>query len=280
MSQFINHNGTIVLADQPVLTINNRSFAYGDGLFETIRITNGRSQFVKEHLQRLSIGAEILKMQIPASLTASFIENIISELAQKNNLIHDGRARFSIYRNTGGYYAPADNSISYALEVTPIEEQGYVLNSKGYTIDLYTGFKKPQNTLSSIKSANSAIYVLAGIFKDQQQLDECLIQNEKSHIIETISSNLFAVKNGVLYTSPVSDGCMDGIMRKKIIEIAQASRIAVYEITMMQHVLLGADELFLTNAINGIRWVVAYKQKRYFNNTSKRFIEKLNQWVI
>ena len=120
---------------------------------------------------------------------------------------------------------------------------------------------------------------MAGIFKNQKQLDDCILLNDQSHIIESINSNIFAVKNGVLYTPPIIDGCVDGVMRKKIIEIAQANRIAVYEISVMQNVLLGADELFLTNAIHGIRWVVAYKQKRYFNNTSKRLIEKLNELV-
>jgi branched-chain amino acid aminotransferase len=280
MPDFINHNGNIVSSDQLVITVNNRSFRYGDGLFETIRMANGKPLFVQEHLERLTNGARVLKMQLSENFTASFIQNIISELAQKNNIKTDGRVRLSVYRNHGGYYAPTDNTVSYVLEVYPLEDQGYVLNSKGYTIDLFTEFKKPQSALSSIKSANSAIYVLAGIYKNQNQLDECLLQNDKNHIIETISSNLFAVKNGVLYTSPVSDGCVEGVMRRKIIEIAQANRIAAYEITIMQHVLLGADELFLTNVINGIRWVVAYKQKRYFNNTSKKLIEKLNQGIL
>lgn len=280
MSNFINHNGNIVSSDQPVITVNNRSFRYGDGLFETMRIANSKPLFVKDHLQRLAKGAEVFKMQLSEKFTPPFIESIISELAQKNNVTINGRVRLSIYRNHGGYYAPTDNTVSYVLEVYPLEDQGYVLNSKGFTIDMFTEFKKPHSALSSIKSANSAIYVLAGIYKNQNQLDECLLQNDKGHIIETISSNLFAVKNGVLYTSPASDGCVDGVMRRKIIEIAQANRIAVYEITIMQHVLLGADELFLTNVINGIRWVVAYKQKRYFNNTSKKLIEKLNQSIL
>ncbi len=74
-------------------------------------------------------------------------------------------------------------------------------------------------------------------------------------------------------------GIREDVMRKKIIEIAQANKIAVYEISVMQNVLLGADELFLTNTINGIRWVVAYKQKRYFNDTSQKLTQKLNELV-
>ncbi len=280
MGKYINNNGILALADQPVLSILNRSFRYGDGLFETIRIANGKPRFVDEHLQRLRKGAEVMKMQVSGKLDSAFLEGIIHELAEKNNVLKDGRVRFSVYRNNGGTYTPEDNEVSFALEVDAIDEENYVLNTKGLTVDLFTQFKKQQNALSSIKSANSAIYVLAGINKTENKLDECLLLNDKHHIIEGISSNLFAVKNGVLYTPPVADGCVDGVMRRKIIEIAQENRIAVYEISVMQNVLLGADELFLTNTISGIRWVVAYKQKRYFKNTSKKLIEKLNETLV
>lgn len=279
MENYINHNGNFILSGAPVVSANNRSFRYGDALFETIRLTNYNPQFLKEHLQRLTSGMEVLKMEKNPDLNTLFIEHAILELAQKNNVTSDGRVRLTVYRNEGGLYAPSDNSVSYVLEVYPLEEKGYILNQKGYTVDLYTEFKKAQNALSSIKSANSAIYVMAGINKIKQNLDECLLLNDKHHIIEAISSNIFAVKNGVLYTPPVSDGCVDGVMRKKIIEIAQANKIAVYEISVMQNVLLGADELFLTNTISGIRWVVAYKQKRYFNDTSQKLTQKLNELV-
>jgi len=279
MQIYLNHNGNFILADSPVITANNRSFRYGDALFETIRITNYNPQFLKEHLIRLHAGMDILKMEMNPLLNSTYLEHAILELAQKNNITSDGRARLTVYRNEGGLYAPSDNKVSFLIEVDSLDEIGYTLNSKGYTVDLFTEFKKAQNNLSSIKYANSAIYVMAGIHKVQQQLDECLLLNDKHHIIEGISSNIFAVKNGVLYTPPVADGCVNGVMRKKIIEIAQANKIAVYEISVMQNVLLGADELFLTNTINGIRWVVAYKQKRYFNDTSKKLTEKLNELI-
>ncbi len=277
MQQFINNNGTLISADEPVVKASNRSFRYGDALFESIRITNFNPQFLTEHLARLYNGMKVLKMETNPLFSETFFEHAILELAQKNSITSDGRVRLVVYRNEGGYYAPDTNSVSYLIEATTMEDVGYVLNQKGYTVDLFNDFKKQQNALSSIKSANSLVYVLAGIAKHQLQLDDCIILNDQSHIIETISSNIFAVKNGVLYTPPVSDGCVDGVMRKKIIEIAAVNKIAVYEISVMQNVLLGADELFLTNSINGIRWVVAYKQKRYFNNTSKKLIEKLNQ---
>jgi branched-chain amino acid aminotransferase len=279
MGQFINNNGVISEASNAAIMINNRSFRYGDALFESIRIANHRPQFLKEHLKRLLTGMQVLKMQPHPLLHESFLEAAIMELALKNNIGAGGRVRLTVYRNDGGFYTPDNNDVSYFIEVDALEEDNYLLNAKGYTIDLFPEFKKQLNVLSNIKSANSILYVLASVNRKQLGLDECLLLNDKYCIIEAISSNIFAVKNGVLYTPPVGDGCVDGVMRKKIIEIAQANRIAVYEISIMQNVLLGADELFLTNAIHGIRWIVAYKQKRYFNNTSKKLIDKLNEVI-
>lgn len=278
MGQFINNNG-VISEDMAVLKLSNRSFRYGDSLFESIRIANHRPQFLKEHLKRLHTGMQVLKMQPNPLLHESFLEAAILELAQKNDIGAGGRVRLTVYRNDGGLYTPDSNEVSFFIEIDALEEETYLLNAKGYTIDLFSEFKKQLNVLSTIKSANSILYVLASIHRKQLGLDECLLLNDKHCIIEAISSNVFAVKNGVLYTPPVGDGCVDGVMRKKIIEIAQANRIAVYEISIMQNVLLGADELFLTNAIYGIRWIVAYKQKRYFNNTSKRLIDKLNEVI-
>ncbi len=280
MPGFINHNGNFMPADQPVLNVNNRGFRYGDALFETIRYSSGKPLFLKEHLQRLLNGMRVLKMKQHPLFSVSFFEDLIKELSVKNNIGTDARVRLTVYRNDGGFYAPSDDNVSYLMEMYPVQEKGYVLNSTGLTVDLFTEFRKTPNSLASIKSANSAIYVLAGVYKNQQQLDECILSNDKSHIIEAISSNIFAVKNGVLYTPPVTDGCVDGVMRKKIIEVAQQNRVAVYEISIMQNVLLGADELFLTNTIKGIQWVAAFKQKRYTNNTSEKLIAKLNEMVV
>jgi branched-subunit amino acid aminotransferase/4-amino-4-deoxychorismate lyase len=279
MEQFIHHNGLISATSSPVISVANRSFRYGDGLFESIRIANHRPQFLKEHLKRLHTGMQVLKMQPHSSLNESFLENAIIELAGKNNIGGGGRVRLTVYRNDGGLYTPDTNEVSYLIEIDPLTNVDYELNSKGYTIDLYSELKKQQQILSNIKSANSILYVMASIYRKQLSLDECLLLNDKHAIIEGISSNIFAVKNGVLYTPPISDGCVDGVMRKKVIQIAEMNRIAVHEISIMQNVLLGADELFLTNAVHGIRWIVAYKQKRYFNKTSKKLIEKLNEFV-
>jgi len=279
MKQHIYHKGEYFLSDEPILYSNNRALRFGDALFETIRLINGKPQMLKDHLTRMTKGLNVLKMQAPLNFEVGYIENIITELSKKNNLLKDSRVRFTVYRKEGEHYTPDSNATDYLIETTPLEDMGYVLNAKGLTIDLFSDFKKSKNTLSSIKSANSLLFVLAGIYKKENNLDDCIILNDSMQIVEAISSNIFAVKNGVLYTPPIADGCVEGVMRKRIIEIAQTNKIAVYENSIMQNVLLGSDELFLTNSINGIKWVVAYKQKRYFNTTSKKIIELLNKSI-
>jgi len=97
--------------------------------------------------------------------------------------------------------------------------------------------------------------------------------------VETISSNIFLYKNHNLYTPSIDEGCMEGVMRKQIIKIAKEMNINVFEGIINGSMLLQADEMFLTNAISGIKWVVSYRQKRYFNKATKEILERLNQLV-
>jgi branched-subunit amino acid aminotransferase/4-amino-4-deoxychorismate lyase len=276
---FLNYNGKLVSAEEPLLKVDNRGFRFGDDVFETIRVMNGKPLFLNDHILRLLKGIGLLKMDISALYTTDFFLQQINELVKANNVTAGGRVRLTVFRNGEGFYTPRENTTSYIIEAYSITENNYVLNQKGFNIDIYSEVKKQQNSLSSIKSGNGLLYVMAGVHKVKQQLDDCVVMNAKGDVIESINSNIFAVKNGVLYTPPVTEGCVDGVMRKRLIEVAFKNRIAVYEINLAQSVLLSADELFLTNVISGLSWVGAYKNKRYFNNTSKLLTDKLNEYV-
>ena len=144
-------------------------------------------------------------------------------------------------------------------------------------VDIYPEMNKSVNILSKYKSINSLLPVMAANFAKKNQLQECFILNAKGKIIETISSNVFIVSNGVLYTPPLEDGCIGGIMRMNVINTAIENGITVYENTLSPQNLLAADEIFLTNAIQGIQWVGGYKSKRYFNKISKKILELINK---
>lgn len=276
---YLNLNGKILAANEPVLLSVNRAFRYGDALFETIRIAKGRILFLNEHLKRISNGMRFLKMENRQEFSVRLIGQQMVELASKNNIKTDGRLRLTIFRNYDGLYTPEVNSVSYLIEAEKIKEQGFILNQKGYSIDIFTEVKKSQNKLSNIKSANALIYVLAGIHKKENQLDDCIILNEPGNIAEAISSNVFVVKDGIIFTPPLNESCVDGIMRQQIIRLAKANDLIVYETPIPPDFLYEADELFLTNAIQGIRWVGAFNIRRYYNNTSKVLTEILNKSI-
>lgn len=259
----------------------NRGYLYGDGLFESIRIINGRPINLKNHITRLLEGAKHLKMRVPSFYSIEFFEKHILELAQKSDIKYGGRCRLSLDRISGGTYAPESNEVEYFIEVYSLENNFYTLNQKGLEIDLYMDLKKPKNFLSGYKTKNGLIYVLASIAAKEKGVDDFLLHNENGGIIEATSANVFVVSNGVLYTPGLEEGCLAGTMRMQVINLALENGIKVYECNLMPQNLLVADEIFLTNAIKGVVWVSGYRTKRYVNAISKRFIDLLNaKWEL
>lgn len=273
----INFNGDILPEGNPVLKVSNRGFRYGDGLFETIRVMDGRVFFLSRHIQRLIEGMKFLKMNIPQSFNEVYFDQEIFKVFKKNNLKESARIRVSVFRDSGGFYSPESNEVSFVIEATPLESNYYEINRKGLNIDVFEEQKKSLNKISTVKTSSALPLVLAGIFRKEKNLDECIILNEMGSISEAISSNIFIVYNGVFYTPSLNQGCIPGIMRQFLIELLRKGGTEVQECPLSPSALLRADEIFLTNVINGIQWVSAYKQKRYFSNVSKSLVEKLNQ---
>ncbi len=272
-------NGEERSSGEPLFNSHNRSFRYGDGLFESMRLVNGSLSFSQRHMSRLMAGVTLLQMRLPDSFVSVSLEEWCRRLAERNNITGGARVRLSVFRNDGGYYHPITNEASWLLEMWPFDYNEYALNDKGLTVELYQDIRKPINKLSSLKTANSQLYVLAALYAKKMNVDDAILINHNGNVIEATGSSLFAVKNGVLYTSPISEGCVAGVMRAVIMEIAQENRIAVYEVPLPLSIMLNSDEVFLTNAVRGIQWVSSYKTKRYFNNTAKKFAEFLNRRV-
>lgn len=277
VNSFILFNGEYHFKDEFGLSYKNRAFCYGDALFETMHANGTDIQFINDHLTRLIFGMKVLKMEVPTVIESGFIEKEIIKLLHKNKLYQGVRIRLSVFRNEGGKYTPADNNISYLVETDYLENDYYQLNNKGFIIDIYPEIKKPINQFSNLKTSNSLLYVMAGLYAKEKKLDDCLLLNEKGNIIEGISSNIFLIKGSTLSTPSLKEGPVAGIMRKQILKLADNVGFNINnESSITQSQLLNADEVFLTNSINGIRWVSAYKEKRYFNSNVKKITDQLN----
>jgi aminodeoxychorismate lyase len=277
--KFLFHNDELLNVENLKIDFDNRAFRYGDGLFETIRIIDGKPFLLSKHLERLQNDMAVLKMDYEPALNFENITEKIKCLIDKNNITQGGRLRLCVYRKNGGYYTPISNSIGLLLEADSCSENYFELNKKGLDIDVYSDIKKPLNKLSEIKSNNSLIYILASIYKKQQQLDDCILINEENNVSESTNSNVFVVSENKIYTPALDQACLAGTMRKLIIKLARESNYKIYECNLKIEDLLNADELFLTNSIKGIQWVSGFRKKRYYKNVSSSLILKLNEFA-
>lgn len=272
----INFNGQIVPADSKLLSVANRAFKYGDGLFESMRLLKGKLKFAELHADRLQRGMKALKIDGYSQMDVYFLRDITEQLALRNKAKH-GRLRLTVYRDAGGFYAPTTNAMGYCLEFVPADEPRYFLNDKGLIVDIYTELPKACNFLSNIKTCNSLTYVMAGLYKTQNNLDEVFLLNQNGFLCEASSANVFVYYQNHLYTPALSEGCVEGVMRQVVIDLAKTVNIQVIEAQINPDILYEADEVFITNASRGIQCVMGYGVRRYFNKVSKVLMEELNK---
>lgn len=274
--EYILHNDVFIAADQGILTAKNRGFRYGDGLFESMRMSGGKLNFADLHADRLQAGMNALKMEGGILFDEYFLKQKTAELVKKNKLRENARFRLSVFRDGDGLYTPDSNKCGYVLEATAMESPNYELNKKGLIINVFDEITKPVSKLSNYKTSNSLLFVMAGLYKQQHRLDEAFILNQHGFLCESISSNVFVVYDKQIYTPALSEGCIAGVMRNVVMRTAKMHAIPVIEAQINPEVLKEADEVFITNASSGIRWVMGYSRKRYFNEVTKSLSALLN----
>lgn len=277
MDRFINLNGDLLKESQCGLSIQNRAFKYGDSLFETIRIINGKSLFLEDHFSRLSRGMKELKYDVPVYWNQAYFKKEIAKLVEKNEVIRGGRIRFTVFRKGEGFYTPKSNDFAFTIEAYDGEDNEFTINEKGIKLGIYSEIPIYPTKLTPFKTSNCLPFILAGLWSKKSDFDDVLLLNDKGNIVEAISSNVFVLIDGILYTPALKDGPTSGIMRKKVIQLLKRSGMAVIETSISPNVLEDADEVFLTNAISGLKWVGSYKKMRYFHKQAEKIIAALNQ---
>lgn len=275
----INFNGVIGDQDSNLLT-QNRAFLYGDGVFETVKIVNSKILFVEDHYFRLMASMRVVRMEIPMYFTLEYFEQQILTLAKRNSVSNSARARITVYRNEGGYYLPKTNQVSYLIHVSRCDNTLYSYNMLDYEVDLFKDFYVSKQLLSSIKTTNRILNTTASIYAHENGLNNCLLLNDTKNVVEAIQGNLFMVVGSKLITPPVSEGCLNGVMRKQIIEFAKKIQgLEVVEQVISPFELQKADELFITNVIIGIQPVTKYRKKEFTLVYSELLLQKLNESI-
>lgn len=271
----VNLNGNIV-EDHLKISINNRAFKYGDGLFETIKVLNGKVIFVEDHYFRLMASMRMLRMHISMGLTLEFFENEILKTVTANKLI-DARVRLSVYRKDGGLYLPKNNTAGFLIE----SHQLIVSIKEDYEVDLFKDYYVNSGLLSTLKTNNRILNVVASIYADENGYDNCILLNEKKQLVETINANIFLVKDKKIKTPLLSEGCVKGVIRKNIIELIKKEEgLEIMETEISPFELQKADEVFLTNAIVGIQAITKYRKKEFTTEISTYLSDKLAKMSV
>lgn len=273
----INLNGQLINKSETSLE-HNRGFLYGDALFETIKVLDKKVLFAEDHYFRLMASMRILRMEIPANFTLEHLESELLKTVEANSLVN-ARVRLTVYRSGKGKYLPETRNVEYLITVentAPI----YSISEQAFEVELYKDFYISKQLLSTLKTTNRLINISAQIFAEENGYDNCFLINEDKNIIEAINGNIFVVKDNVVASPSISDGCINGIMRKKIIEkIKKIPELQFEERSISPFEIQKADEVFITNVIQGIRPITKYRKKEFGRELADRLLIQLNAQI-
>lgn len=276
---FFIYNGRFFRVGDPVISAGNRSLRYGDGLFETMRMHNGKIINVDFHFERLFSGMEILQIEVPKLFSKEFLLTTVNELLWKNSHREKARIRLMVSRNgSGGIFDSGNNSPDYIIETWPLQEK-IELNENGLFVDVFADAKKSCDQFSNLKSNNYLASVMAGLFAKKNKLNDAILLNVFGRVCESAIANIFIIKDENIYTPSLSEGCVAGIMRRWMLEKFSSKNYIVAERNLSLDDLIEADEFFLTNAIHPVRWVKNFREKVYGNGKATEIFEYVLQHI-
>jgi len=272
----INQNGSLTSEEDFTLSPDNRAFKYGDGIFDTLKFQDGEICFLEDHYFRLMSSMRMLRMRIPMDFTLDYYQEQIRTTLEANNLDHEGRIRVNVFRKDGGLYTPPSNEINFMIQVSVLPK----FNKQLVEIELFKDFPIASGLLSTIKTNNKMVNVLGSIFAKENDYQNCILINEKKEVVEALNSNIFLIKGKEVLTPSLESGCLNGIIRKRLIQMLKKhENFEVHELSISPFDLLKADEVFLTNSIREIQSVDKYRKKKYGNDKTRE-IKQLFDAVI
>ncbi len=273
-------NGEYFYCEDKQLDFTNRAFRFGDAVFESMFVTSKQVPLLHKHFARLEEALRYFEMELPSDFTEQRLAKEIERLCNKNRLFQGARARLTVFRSGGGLYTPTTNKASYLLEVSHFPVQEFTLNAEGWQIDTYNDEVKYPLKSARYKTAQCGLSVKGSIYKQKYGLDEVLFVSPEQKVVEATAYNIFALKGNTLFTPKLASGCVAGVMRSAIFEYAYKLDLWVEEIDFPLELFDEAEEVFLTNAVVGLRWVLAWRDKRYFGLKVKEIAALLNKELV
>jgi branched-chain amino acid aminotransferase len=267
----INYNGTLWPESPALLLEVQRALYYGDALFESMRVSAGKIPLLVWHWERLESGMKALGYVVPDHWSVSFFQKEVMRAVSSPN----ARVRFTVWRSPGGLYYPENNDPMFLVTASPLDNGRFTWLEQGLSIGLCPDYRLPVDVLSGYKTLNAARYVAAARYAHAMGWDDALLLNHFDRICETSNSNVCWFEGDQLCTVPISDGCVTGTFRKLLWVLKNEDADPICEKSVIPGQLKQADELFLTNAVQGIRWVREFEGKVYPCLKTKALFQKV-----
>ena len=251
---------------EAVISADNRSFRFGDGVFETMKMVDENIPLCNYHFERLFSSLQLLKFETPDYFTAAYLSEQIKNLALKNDHTKFSRIRLNVFRGDGGLYDLENNRPNYIIQTWELNEKAAALNEEGLITGIYTKAKKTCDIFSNIKSNSYLPCLMGALWAKENKLNDAVLLNNHNRIADATIANIFLVKNGIIKTPALKEGCVSGVMRRYLLNWLQNKNISFEEKAVRIKELKEADELFLTNAVQGIRWIKQCGDNNYSCN--------------
>jgi branched-chain amino acid aminotransferase len=220
-------------------------------------------------------------MDVPERFSLEALSRLITQLLNRNKIFGGAWIRLTVFREDGESVLPNNQKVSYIIESEALGTGKYSLNEKGYVIDVCNEFRRPTGILSGLKGTGYLANVMTALFCKEHALDEAIMLNESGRITGSSRSNIFLLRESSLFTPVLGQGCIPGVMREVVIGMSIHAGLQVNDhSSLTPAVLEDADEVFFTNAVEGIRWAGAYRKRRFYKNTAQMLIRKLNEMAF
>ena len=272
---FLFYDGQILRSDKLLISPNNRSYRYGDGCFETIKVLHGKIMLADYHFERLFSSLETLRFKKSGYHSAGWLEKQILSVVEKNGHAKRARVRVTVTRGDGGIYDEQNHYPYFLIQSWSLQTATQELNENGLVIDIYKDARKTADLFSSIKSNNYLPYVMGALWAKEHHLNDAILLNPDNRVADATIANVFIVKDGSIKTPALTEGPVNGVMRRHLLHLLRKENIPVEEGMITVDELLEASELFLTNAIHGIKWVKQLGNSHYTNTTAIRLYKIL-----
>jgi branched-chain amino acid aminotransferase len=278
ISYLLNLNGHI-LSEKKSPPYRNRAFRYGDGLFETMRLSGERIPLWERHWKRLTEGLRLIGIS-EERLGGS--QTMLSEALKTAEGMEHARIRLTVYRQGEGAYYSLRNDTAFVIEASETSPPEF--RESGLEAGFFRGLRLPHdprgNPFWNLKSCNALPYILAANDAKANQWDEALLFNASGYLSEGSHTNLFVWKKGELITPPLSSGCVAGVMRALTMEIAGEKEIPLILRNLLPDELGHADEIWLVNALQGVQYIHQLEESTYSGDLAREFMEVIKNYFL